>query len=247
MGGSCTPNQADERDCGRCGTQTRRCEASCGWGDWSACSEPPGAVCNEGQTETSECGESAQGECRLGETTRSCDSACRWNSWSSCVGAVYPQTEVCGSRFDEDCDGTTQRIPDEYEQNNTCATCANLMVTDPAELVIRGTIDSYNDDWDYYCFQGDDYGLNPLENIVVELRNIPSGSDYDLFLYKSIANCMNNTSLSQSSNAGNEDEEIDWGEGFNSGDTGTYVIGVKQFNNSFSCQFSYELYIDGLR
>jgi parallel beta-helix repeat protein len=62
-------------------------------------------VCNSGQQETRQCGSTDVGVCEYGTETRTCNSEGQWDVWGSCVGAVYPVTEVCGDKLDNDCDG----------------------------------------------------------------------------------------------------------------------------------------------
>jgi MYXO-CTERM domain-containing protein len=62
----CTPGDDEQRSCGFCGTETRVCDSSCAWGDWS-CVDP--GVCEPDNQE-------ACGLCG----TRSCDQACQWGA-----------------------------------------------------------------------------------------------------------------------------------------------------------------------
>ena len=87
--------------------------------------------------------------------------------------------------------------------------------------------------------------FNAVESIEISLSAVPSGHDYDLYLYKSIADCENRNQLESSVEGGNEDESISWGERLNSDDSGIYVVGVKRYG-SHSCVDSYRLNINGL-
>ena len=68
--GPCTPNDVENRACGKCGTQARLCNASGAWMPWSACVGESGE-CVPG-TEVDE-------PCELcGTRKRFCSSACSW-------------------------------------------------------------------------------------------------------------------------------------------------------------------------
>ena len=245
-GGVCTPGQEESRECGRCGTSTRVCESSCGWSDWSVCDEPPNA-CNPGDTQSEVCGDTDVGVCQRGTRSRSCNNSCGWGGWGSCIGLVAPTTEICGSGLDENCDGRSETRPDRYEGtngNNTCGSCYSLSLTN-GQRTISATIDNVNDDWDYYCFQVND-GVSALPSTAsVTLTNIPSGADYDLYLYKEQAGCTSNSELERSILGSNNNELIEWTESYLSDDSGLFIIGVKQLGNrSYDCDQSYTLTID---
>jgi len=108
---------------GACAAGTQICQTD---GSWSACSIEPGAAdtcedgndancngvpnegcpCVEGQEQT--CGDTVNvGICQLGLSR--CDAE---GKWGECEGAVYPRTELCDERWqDEDCDGQTNEAP----------------------------------------------------------------------------------------------------------------------------------------
>lgn len=242
-GGVCDPNDPPETEpCGRCGTRTRSCNATCGWGEWSTCQEPAGA-CTPNDVQTEQCGQSSEGACQIGNRQRSCTNQCQWEAWGSCVGYIGPTNEICGSGIDEDCNGVSDTRPDSYEPNNSCGNCYSIGQQNPM-LTLYATIDNINDDWDYYCVQVSD-GLTPYQEIKIDLTNIPSGADYDVYLYKEISGCNARDELASSVNGSNLDEELRWTENFLSNDDGLYVIGVKQVNNrSYDCDHSYVLSID---
>jgi hypothetical protein len=101
------------------------------------------------------------------------------------------------------------------------------------------------DDWDYYCFQVEDaWSLTP-STASVSLRNIPSGADYDLYLYKEQAGCTSRNELAKSILSSNNNELIEWSESYASDDSGLFIIGVKQIGDrSYDCDQSYTLTID---
>ena len=216
---------------------------SCGWGEWGTCQELDGA-CTPGDMETSPCGETSVGLCQVGEKRRTCTEQCEWGAWSSCAGDVGPTTELCGSGLDEDCDGSSDVRPDNYEPNNTCGSCYSIGQQNPV-LTIYATIDNVNDDWDYYCVQVSDTFSAFGDEVKIDLTNIPSGADYDVYLYKEISGCNARNELASSLNGSNLDEELRWGENYANDDSGIYVIGVKQVGNrSYHCDHSYVLSID---
>ena len=173
-----------------------------------------------------------------------------------CRDLVAPVEEICGNLRDEDCDGEDLREPDEFEVNNTCDTCFMLNggEDDPSDLELRANIDSIGDE-DYFCFNADD-GSNPLnllwrEEINLSLDRIPNGSDYELRLYRGLENCRNENHLAQSTNGGNDDEEIQFTEALNFNDGGLYIIKVYAYTgdaelNWNDCDDFYRLTVDGL-
>lgn len=175
---------------------------------------------------------------------------CEWTS-GSCqgeVGANEIEVETCGSAVDYNCDGGVSDRPDGFEPNNTCGTCEVIGMPDPRNFTLTASLDSYADRWDYYCFDviDDLFTLFP-ESITVTLNNVPDGEDYDLFLYKSIADCNNENELASSSRASGSDEELEWTEPRGEDDAGRYVIGVKSYTTrDYSCDEYYTLTVDGL-
>jgi hypothetical protein len=260
-GGSCTPGEMQESDCGNCGTKTRVCGMNCGWEDWSACQNESN-VCAPGDEERLECGESEEGECRLGEQRRTCTEACTWDEWSGCNGVVYPSEEICGNDVDENCNGVLERNPDPYETNNSCRSCTLLEGTNPDRLELSANMDSYEDTWDYFCFYVSDGFSFFASHIEVTLTDVPASADLDLFLYQGLnsdnegaeesafSKCEQSNSIESSALGRGSDESIDWTErtGFGADDGGLYIVGVKAYGNqSFSCYEDYDLYIHGLR
>lgn len=76
----CTPPLTDKRACGKCGTQTRSCQATGTWGSWGTCTdEDPAAECSIGEKRTTDCG-------NCGKQNDTCDNTtCTWNA-GTCSG-----------------------------------------------------------------------------------------------------------------------------------------------------------------
>ena len=88
----CNPGDQQKEACGDCGTRSRGCDQSCGWGGWSACGGPdPGGgniACPTG--EVGVCADGRQ-RCVDGNT--------------QCMPLVAPSPEVCDG-LDNDCNGS---------------------------------------------------------------------------------------------------------------------------------------------
>ena len=260
-GGQCRQGEEETRECGFCGMQRRACDAACIWEEWSDCDGQ--GLCAPGEMEEQACGEST-GACIPGSQSRTCDGQCQWSEFGQCEGAVGPREEMCGSSDDEDCDGERELRPDAYEaasgalDNNTCGRCTLLNDVDASGDIVRDVDDTFlatidqRRDVDYYCFDVND-GFNvtctPVgggcEHIRIELENIPVGRDYDIILYRNLADCTAGRPLQSSAKASNADESIDWREEAASDDDGRFYIKVYSAGG-YSCDDNYLLRVDGL-
>ena len=85
----CVRGATQTQSCGNCslGTQSRTCDSTCAWGDWTPCAG--GGTCHAGDTEscTHDCG---------GSGNSTCSGACSWGPCS--------RTEICND-CDDDRDG----------------------------------------------------------------------------------------------------------------------------------------------
>ncbi|MEZ4432877.1 MAG: MopE-related protein [bacterium] len=244
-GDQCAPGETQSQACGNCGMRTRRCTDARVWGAYGAC-EGQGP-CAPGAVDERACG-SEVGACEAGVEARTCDGQCRWSAFGQCRGAVGPAAEVCGDRIDQDCDGVVARRPDVWEPNDTCAACRMLEggMPDP-NVFLRGTIDSYAD-VDFYCFVAED-GFNAPgfgEEIIVALEDVAPGQDYDIFLYRSQADCAAGNELASSTAFDDADELIEWSESLNVEDGGTYVVEVRSVGDDHDCAREYRLTVNGL-
>ncbi len=111
-------------------------------------------------------------------------------------------------------------------------------------VTINARFDSVEDTVDCFRFIADD-SLSG-ENIDIILSDIPSGHDYDLFLYRDYDDCVARSSLASSTNNFSTDENICYQERFALNDGGTYYIRVTRFRGH-SCTEDYSLFVDGLR
>lgn len=135
----CAPSETEERPCGLCGVEIKRCSDEGSWGQWSMCEEQ--GVCEPGSVEIRSCGEN-------GSQEKVCNNECQWgvfgnciqcvdgesgacysgpsdtrgvgvciegrrtctgNTWSSCQGDGRPVLENCNDGEDNDCDGAVDR------------------------------------------------------------------------------------------------------------------------------------------
>jgi hypothetical protein len=250
--GICEPGEVETEGCGNCGTRERTCSASCGWSSWSGCGDQ--GLCEPGDEEEQSCGpSSSQGICEPGVQYRSCGSGCQWNAWNACAGATFPSSEVCANGVDEDCDGEDLAYPDQYESNDSCATCTllNSNVEEDMDLedhILFGGFHDPSDTDDYYCFYGKDNSQGlfwTAEKVEVSLTSQPLGVDGDLYIYKGQANCVTGFPDAYAPVIGAGDEEIMWEE--TSGeDDDLFIIRVQNWGEP-NCYGDYELRINGLK
>jgi hypothetical protein len=247
--GQCTPPDTDSEACGRCGTRSRSCTVDCLWDDWGACTGE--GSCTPDDTDSEACGQClvqgncGVGECQAGSRSRTCDATCQWEPWGACSGNVDPGFDTCGDGLDQDCDGYDASDPDNYEPNDSCF-MAYYLGEEPDNQTVYATIDTPDDDNDYYYFTGNDSTLDPTERIQITLEDIPAGADFDLCLYQGYDNCVASNPLVCSTNIGTTDESIDWGESFGGDDDGDYYVRVIRYYGN-SCFSGYWLTVHGLR
>lgn len=247
--GTCVNADTDPSHCGICG---RACAAD------EICSRGS-CVCAGGSRE-SECNDTKDNDCDgridCGDpdcvgVTRPCSGACGpgtetcgpSGSYGACEGG-NGTAEICGDGIDQDCSGADLRNADAFEPNDACAECFLVDGVDP-DAVITARFDSVNDPEDCFRFQGDD-GVGYPERIDLMLENIPSGHDYDLYLYQSQVDCEARMPLASSSEPGNASETINWTERFATTDDGTYYVRVVRFAGH-SCADDYRLILSGLK
>ena len=117
-----------------------------------------------------------------------------------------------------------------------------LPVKNPHELVLISDPGP-----NHGMFNGDDSDLY-REHINASLTNIPTGSNYDLYLYKLAGHdCAVGThaAIAQGNQPGDTNESLTWEEPLGTDDTGEYMICVTRVSG-FSCDTQYELTVDGL-
>ncbi len=73
-GGTCTGTGTEERDCGRCGTQSRTCNSGT-WSGWTTCAGQ--GECEPGSTDVESCGTNKS-------RTMTCSESCEWEP-GACV------------------------------------------------------------------------------------------------------------------------------------------------------------------
>jgi hypothetical protein len=247
--GTCVDPDTDSSNCGVCG---RTCGAD------EVCSMGM-CTCGAGARET-ECLDMADDDCDgmidcedpdCMDATRTCMGMCGpgvetcdgMGNWGACEGGSGG-TEICGDGIDQDCDGVDPRNEDMYEPNDDCDSCPLIsMDTDPM-VTINARFDSVSDRVDCFRFIADDSFAG--ENIDITLSDIPSGHDYDIFLYRNYDDCVARKPLVSGTNTFNTDENLCYPERFALDDGGTYYIRVTRFRGH-SCTEDYSLFVDGLR
>lgn len=144
----CTPQDTQEQDCPKCGTQTRVCDADGYWGDFGACEgqgpcevgESKAQPCGNCGTQTMTCSETCawaagtctnEGVCAAGTEEsqacgaggtqlRTCDEKCVWGAWGEC--SVGPE---CSNAMTKMCYSGPSSTRNVGECRVGVATCVN--------------------------------------------------------------------------------------------------------------------------
>ncbi len=171
------------------------------------------------------------------------------DGWTTCAGdcndnnsSVRPGvTDTCNG-VDNDCDGTIDEnaTGDAWEPNNGSASAPWISGDDTTVTIypmFHSTAD--NADW-FYINTNDDFewGCDSFR-VRAWLQSIPSGTDYDLYIYSS------GLSLRASSlNWNNADEYASWSAGCTSpgDDGGVYYIRVNRYSG-YNCGDTYRLIV----
>ena len=171
------------------------------------------------------------------------------DGWTSCGGdcndgiaGVHPgANDTCNDR-DDDCDGATDEnaAGDAYEPNNNANT-AYLISGDDATTTRYATIHYSTDTDDWYRINTTDDTDFPCDlfNVSANLSSIPSGADYDLYLYNE-----NLSQLDSSLLLNNSPESVSWSPGcLNPEDNGgVFYIRVRRWSG-WDCSDTYTLVV----
>lgn len=254
-GSTCVDEQNSVAHCGECDND---CEADefCNAGECTCRGGEREADCSDGvdddcddlvdcadpdcHGQTRACQTSGSGMCSMG--VQSCGTNGLWSTCEVGTGTA----EICGDGIDQDCDGSDLRNPDQWEYNDTCAACAFVTATVNPNIVFNPSFDSVVDDVDCFKFTVTDASSPLREYIEIEVRDIPPGHDYDVYLYASLADCEARTPLASSTGIGNVNERISWGERFGADDGGTYYVRVRRYEG-YDCSSQYTFTFNGLR
>lgn len=175
---------------------------------------------------------------------------CLGGQWLNC-SAPPSFPEVCGDGVDNDCDGILVNRPDQYEPNNTCGNAANLG-EDP-DVVIRPTMDSVDDRFDYFWFRGKDNTnagcvFGDREEIQIDLLSQPAGVQLRMRVFLEQDSC--NAAIREF-----RDGVGDCGghpcfrfeESCGTDEDGNYYIQIEKIGDGYNCDATYELRVKGLR
>jgi hypothetical protein len=171
------------------------------------------------------------------------------DGWTTCAGdcndgnpGIYPGAlDVCDG-INQDCDSQLDEnaAGDGFEPNNSSST-AFYMAGNNTNVYLYADFQysTDNDDWFWINTVDDTNFLCDAFNIQVWLQSLPSGVDYDIYLYNSSLTLMD-----YSINGGNANEHIDWGPGCGSwgDDGGVYYIRVVRYSG-WDCSDTYYLQV----
>jgi hypothetical protein len=149
------------------------------------------------------------------------------------------ELDVCNG-VNDDCDASTDEnaAGDSYEPNDT-SSAAYYIGGDDSSLTIYGTMHLSTDNSDWYWINtiDDTDVICDLFNIQVSLESIPSGADYDVYLYDGDLSL-----LDWSANTSNDDENIAWSSGCLAWEDngGPYYVRVKRWSG-WNCSDTYRL------
>lgn len=172
------------------------------------------------------------------------------DGWTSCAGdcnnsnaSVHPgQQDTCDGT-DSDCDGSVDEnaAGDVFEPNNSSGS-AYILGGDDTIIDLWATIHGSGDASDWYAITTtDDFDfLCDLFYVSATLDSIPSGTDYDLYLYDDSLNL-----LDASAATSNSSEAVFWEPGCTSpgDDGGLYYLRIARWSGS-SCMDTYHAQIE---
>jgi hypothetical protein len=169
------------------------------------------------------------------------------DGWTTCEGdcndsngSIHPgATDTCNG-VNDDCDGSTDEDAsgDAYEPNNSSSQAPTIN-TDDSSATIWATIHYSSDSSDWYAIStSDDFEIGcDSFHVNASLTSIPSGADYDLYLYNSGLGLLDS---SINYNAANE--SVSWSVSCFSGgdDGGLFYVRVARWSG-WSCSDTYQL------
>ena len=171
------------------------------------------------------------------------------DAWTTCGGdcndsnaSVHPGlTDGCNG-VDDDCDGATDEnaAGDAYEPNND-SNSSFVALGNDASVNLSATIHVSTDQNDWYLVDA----VDDLEFLIdtfyvtAQLTSMPSGANYDLYLYDAAINLLD----SSTSGSNNPESVTQASEPFSIGDDGgVFFVRVKR-TSGHNCSDSYSLYI----
>jgi hypothetical protein len=170
-----------------------------------------------------------------------------FDGWTTCggdcndsSGSIHPgATDTCNGT-DDDCDGTLDEnaTGDTYEPNND-SNSSYVALGNDASTTLSATIHVSADSNDWYLIDALDDTEFPFDtfHVTAQLSSIPSGADYDLYLYDGALN-----QLDAALSSGNSPESVSqYSDPFSIGnDGGAFYVRVKRYSGH-NCSDTYSL------
>ena len=156
-----------------------------------------------------------------------------------CVSNVCCSSACNGTTCDTCGGGSCAPFSDPYENGNTCLDSLPDLGSGAFTKSVQAYLQSTTDTEDWYQFYASDASNACNGTIRVQLT-VPSGADYDVYLYFSADGSCTTPKLLTAGLSTTGNEDVTWNEQCSVSDEGWYFVRVKRYSGS-SCTTPYTL------